>query len=254
MARSKSQKAKSSKKSKSGQSRKEAAPEMIRARLFLVTPPDVPAAELAVSFGKAAEAGDIACLLVTGNDRQVVQERVAALLPIAAAHNVAVVVENDPELAVTLGADGVQINADLQSYRAARAALPEDMIVGVMCGTSRHVAMELGEAGADYVAFDERMAPEAVHADFADADGFDDEPADDEDDVPFSLVAWWASVFEVPCVAFAPSGDDEARALAAHGVEFIRPLDDMWMSEQAAGATVARLNALFEEVLHHEKS
>lgn len=252
MARSKSHKGKPSKSSKTGNGRKEAAPSLVKARLFLVTPPDLSSQDLAVRFGQAVAGGDIACILVTGDTPELLRERVEALLPIASAHNVAVVVDNDPELAVALGADGVQVPADLEIYGAARALLQDEMIVGVMCGASRHAAMELGEAGADYVAFDDRFAPDDDASDFDDEE--DDEPHSEDDAAPFSLVSWWASVFEVPCVVFEPMGDDEARLLAGQGVEFIRPLDELWLSGDAAGATVSRLNKLFEEVLHDEKS
>jgi thiamine-phosphate pyrophosphorylase len=250
MARSKSQKARSSKGNKARNNRREAAPSQVRSRLFLVTPPDLPPAELSVRFQRAVAGGDVACVLVRGSNPDELRARTEALLPVAVAHNVALLVENDPGLAVTVGADGVQIDADLQTFNAVRSQLAEGMILGVRCGLSRHAAMELGEAGADYVAFDEGET-EARDETAEVAELLED---DEEVWTPHALAAWWASVFEVPAVAFMESDADSARELAAQGVEFIRPLDDMWTSEQTAEQTVARLNELFEEVLSDERS
>ena len=82
------------------------------------------------------------------------------------------------------------------------------------------LAMELAEAGASYVSFD-------------------DDPSD-----PESLSVWWAEVMEVPCVAHLAGDDDEVLSAAQAGIEFISPAETMWRSPEAAAQTVQRLNAV----------
>ena len=75
-------------------------------------------------------------------------------MPIAHAHDVAFILNDRPDLARDLGADGVHIGQDDASYdEARRPPRARSHIVGVTCHNSRHLAMEAGESGADYVAF-----------------------------------------------------------------------------------------------------
>ena len=120
------------------------------------------------------------------------------------ARGIAALVADDPALARTLRADGVHLSAgsDIAArYGEAREVLGTRYIVGAEAGASRHDAMELGEAGADYVAFG--SAAGAV--------------TDDAKD----LVDWWSEIFEVPCVGLAATSGADARALAEAGADFI---------------------------------
>lgn len=116
----------------------------------------------------------------------------------------------DELAAVTaLGADGVHLTARadiLDAYRAARDALGPDAVVAAEAGTSRHDAMTLGEAGADYVAF----APSREESD-----------SDAARALQLDLVAWWADIFVIPLVAFGIDTAEEAGAVADAGADFI---------------------------------
>lgn len=131
---------------------------------------------------------------------------VKPLVDAAQAANAAALVFGDAKLARVLKADGVHLppsaNA-MDAYHDARSIVGSGLIVGADCGGSRHLAMELGEAGADYVAFGRP-------------------PADEEDyETREDLLAWWSEIFEVPCVAFDISGVEEASAAIDAGADFV---------------------------------
>jgi thiamine-phosphate pyrophosphorylase len=116
---------------------------------------------------------------------------------------------DDPQLARTVGADGVHLSAqdDPQAaYATAREAVGAGGVVGVEAGISRHAAMLLAEAGADYVGFG--APPHLTDRDKARVRRED-------------LIAWWAPIFEVPCVAFDVETPEEAAQLADAGADFI---------------------------------
>src|SRR5947207_8479959 len=112
-------------------------------RLHLVVPA-IGGAEAAACFAAACEAGDVASLLAGPG-------LVPSLSDIARQHDVALIT-TDAEAALRLRCDGVEI-ASRADYDKARGVLGFNRIVGAYCGASRHLAMELADAGADYVAF-----------------------------------------------------------------------------------------------------
>lgn len=137
----------------------------------------------------------------------------------------------DAQLARTLGADGVHLGTlkDLQAaYRAAREVLGSGSVVGVDAGISRHAGMLLAEAGADYVGFG---APAHLK---------DREKARARRG---ELVAWWAEVFQVPCVAFDVETAAEAASLAERGADFVAVTLPSGLSPGAARDAVREMAA-----------
>jgi len=131
------------------------------------------------------------------------------LVEMAQKADAAVLLAGDAQLARTLRADGVHLNVGkdlLGAYEAARAILGNRGIVGIDAGISRHDAMTLAEAGADYIAFG--APPHLKDRDKARA-------RRDE------LIGWWGEIFEVPCVAFDVETREEAEALSRAGADFI---------------------------------
>lgn len=131
------------------------------------------------------------------------------LVDLAKQAGVAALVLADAQLARTLDTDGVHLGSlkDLQTaYRGAREVLGRSSVVGADAGISRHAAMLLAEAGADYVGFG---APAHLK---------DRDKARARRD---ELIAWWAETFQVPCVAFDVETPDEAANLAAQGADFV---------------------------------
>ena len=149
--------------------------------------------------------GDVASILAEDN-------QIAALMPIARRHNCALIART---LAAARACDGIEVS-DAKACEEARKVLGKDRIVGAFCGTSRHLAMELAEAGADYIAF-------------AQAHDRGEEP----------IIAWWSELFEVPCIAADPVATEDVAVLLTYNPDFIRPDDAMWTSPAEAGRIVA---------------
>lgn len=177
-------------------------------RLFLVAP-IAPMARIADCLAAACEAGDVASLVLPAQfGKEIVQ--------MAQAEGVAVLIDGDSARAAKLGADGVHIEASAEAYEEARRILGKNGIVGAWCGTSRHLAMEMAEAGADYLAF--AQSPPAAG-----------EP----------ILAWSTDMLELPAVAFDPLEPEAIAALLDQRPDFIRPSDAMWTSPDAARKMVA---------------
>ncbi|MFO1090412.1 MAG: thiamine phosphate synthase [Hyphomicrobiales bacterium] len=186
-----------------------------KCRLFLVAPSDGDAAAAAKCLEAAVAAGDVASILLSAGGPGASKGMIETLLPLAQRLGVAAIVAGHAGLARGLRADGVELSAgsDAAAVADARGTLMPGAIVGADAGASRHAAMELAEAGADYVVLSGEL---------------DGEP----------LAAWWADVSTVPAVAGGAVAPEAAHALAERGVEFVRAAGD-WSSPEAMRAALS---------------
>lgn len=193
-------------------------------QLYLISPPDV-SGDFADRLERAIAAGKGIVTAFQFRVKDIDQHEAAALAEplqaICAAHDVAFVVNDDASLAKRLRADGVHLGQDDGDPREVREALGREMQIGVTCHASRHLAMEAGEAGADYVAF-------GAFFDSTTKDKGDAEKATVE------LLLWWSKVFEIPCVAIGGITPDNCAPLVAAGADFIAVSGAVWNADEAA--------------------
>lgn len=195
-------------------------------RLYLITPPALPDLDgFAQTFAAALDAGDVACVQLRLKDvpDDEIRRACDALRPLAQDRGVAFLMNDRPDLAVELGCDGVHVGQDDVPYAQARKLVGPDAIVGVTCHDSRHLAMEAGEAGADYVAFG-AFYPTATKIPKTAA-----EP---------DLLRWWSELFTVPCVAIGGITVANAPPLVAAGADFLAVCNGVWGHPEGAAAAV----------------
>lgn len=75
------------------------------------------------------------------------------ILNISRKYNVPLIMNDSPELAREIGAEGVHLGGEDTSVQNARAILGPDAIIGVSCYSQMDRGLSAVEAGADYVAF-----------------------------------------------------------------------------------------------------
>ncbi len=204
-----------------------------RCRLYLITPPriDDPAGFAAV-LASALAGGDVACVQLRLKDAPdaAILATGRVLGPIIQDAGAAFLVNDRPDLADQLDADGVHVGQSDAPILEARRRMGPDRVVGVTCHASRHLAMEAGEAGADYVAFG-AFHPTATKAppEYATPD----------------ILTWWQDLFEIPCVAIGGITTDNAAALVTAGADFLAVSAGVWGHPQGPKAAVAAFNAIF---------
>jgi thiamine-phosphate pyrophosphorylase len=211
-----------------------------RPRLYLITPPQIDDLQtFAATLETCFTAGDVACLqvrmkgadgLIDEAETRTVAERIT---PMAQARGVAVIINDSPQLAVELGADGVHVGASDVGVKQAREIVGPDMIVGATAKDSRHVAMTAGEQGADYVAFG-AFYPSATKAETVPAD--------------LELLAFWQEAMELPCVAIGGITAANAAPLLEAGADFLAVSSGVWAYAEGAPHGVAAFNALIDEM------
>jgi thiamine-phosphate pyrophosphorylase len=201
-------------------------------RLYLITPPRLEPRAFAETLRRALTGGDVASLQLRLKD--VADDEILRagemLMPIAQRANVAFIMNDRPDLALKLGADGVHVGQEDASYADARALLGRDRVIGVTCHNSRHLAVEAADAGADYVAFG-AFFPTTTKAPKAHA-----EP---------EILEWWSELMVIPCVAIGGITVENAAPLIAAGADFLAVASGVWDHPSGPDAAVKTFNALF---------
>jgi thiamine-phosphate pyrophosphorylase len=200
-------------------------------QLYLISPLDV-GGDFPARLEEALSAGPVAAFQfrVKGIDQHEAAALAEPLQLICAAHDVAFIVNDDMALAKRLGADGVHLGQGDGDPREARALLGPSAQIGITCHDSRHLAMEAGEAGADYVAFGAffpTTTKETHHR---------PDP---------SILSWWSRLFEIPCVAIGGITPENGRILVEAGADFLAICGAVWNNSDSPAAGVRA----FEEVL-----
>lgn len=205
-----------------------------KTRLYLITPPAIAdAAAFMPLLESALDAGDVAALQIRlkdiGDNQLADITRVIA--PAAQARGVAVLMNDRVPLVKSLRLDGVHIGQSDMKLKEARKILGPDLMIGVTCHNSRHLAMEAAEDGADYVAFG-AFYPTATKA--------------VEHMAELETLEIWQETMEVPCVAIGGITADNAGEVARAGADFIAVSGAVWNHPDGPAAGVRALLAALQ--------
>ena len=200
-------------------------------QLYLISPLDV-SGTFPDRLARALDAAEVAAFQFRVKD---VAEHDAVRLAeplqrICGDRDVAFIINDSVGLAKRVGADGVHLGQDDGTVADARARLGREAQIGVTCHASRHLAMEAGEAGADYVAF---------------GAFFPSTTKDTRHVAEADLLQWWSALFELPCVAIGGITAQNCAPLVKAGADFLAVSHAVWGGDEVAGiqALTASINA-----------
>lgn len=193
-------------------------------RLYLISPQDV-AGDFPNRLKGACDTGAVAAFQLRVKDlgEHDLARLAEPLQRICGDAGTAFIVNDSVPLAKRLGADGVHLGQSDGDVREARSLLGPAAQIGVTCHDSRHLAMDAGEAGADYVAFG------AFYPTTTKPSPYRPDP---------SILSWWSSVFEIPCVAIGGINVGNVEPLVRAGADFVAVCQAVWGSGDATKAVV----------------
>jgi thiamine-phosphate pyrophosphorylase len=196
-----------------------------RCRLYLIAPTPIPA-DFAETLADALQGGDAAALRLDAGslDDGAFLAALDPLRRIAHARGVAIILHNRPDLAVPAACDGAHL--DGLPTTGLRKSLG-DLQLGIACGLSRDLAMQAGEAGADYVAFGPCDAPSP----------------DPEDEAIAELIAWWVELMELPAVAEGGITLENCTPVLQAGADFLAVGAAIWTHPSGPRDAIRAFNA-----------
>ncbi len=199
-------------------------------QLYLISPLDV-GGDFPSRLEAALLAGPVAAFQfrVKGESAHDAARLAAPLQEICTRHDVAFIVNDSVSLAKRLKADGVHLGQGDGDVKEAREELGPNAQIGVTCHNSRHLAMEAGEAGADYVAFG-AFFPTTTKT--------------TEHVAEIETIEKWAHVMEIPCVAIGGITPANAMPLITAGADFIAVSGAVWNDPRGVAAAITDFNAV----------
>lgn len=202
-------------------------------QIYLLTPP-VLGADFARDLAAALDAGPVGALQLRlkGADDDTWARGIDLCRRITAARDVALIINDRPDLARAYGADGAHVGGEDMPVAQARKILGPDLQLGASCYASRDLAMAAGEDGADYVAFGSFYpSPSKLTQHQADTE----------------LLAWWAEMMELPVVAIGGITAQNCAPLVRAGANFLAVISAVWDHKQGPAAGVRALNQAISE-------
>ena len=199
-----------------------------RCRIYLITPPAFDPATFADQVAAALDAGDVGAvqLRLKNATDDAIKRAIDALRPITQSRNVAFLLNDRPDLAVSHGCDGAHVGQDDTPAPIARKILG-DLTMGITSHDSRHLAMEAGEAGADYVAF---------------GAFFPTTTKDASTTASLETLRWWTEMMEIPAVAIGGITADNCAPLVQAGADFLAVVGAIWNHADGPAAAIRALN------------
>ncbi len=194
-------------------------------QLYVCSPTGI-GPEFADRLAAALDGGPVAAFQLRLKDvpDDHIRRTAEALMAVCRSRDVAFILNDRMDLAKELGTDGVHLGQGDGSVREARTLLGPDVQIGVTCHDSRHLAMEAGEAGADYVAFGAFYETTTKPSHYR--------PTPD-------ILTWWTTLSQLPCVAIGGITPANAAPLVAAGADFLCCVNAVWQHPEGPAAGVA---------------
>ena len=223
-------------------------------QLYAITPPSITLSQFMPELQAALETGAIGCVQLRLKEASTndVREAALAMLPLTHEYEVPLILNDALDLAHELDVDGVHLGQEdllaygsdphkstLNAIRKVRKRLSDELALGITCHASSHLAMEAGEAGADYVAFGA----------FYPTTSKPKEKLEKWGTPSIELLTQWSEGSTVPCVAIGGITPQNCAPLVRAGADFIAAITGIWNHPQGAAAgALAYQQAIAEAV------
>ena len=206
-------------------------------QIYLITPPQIPEMKaFCQDLEKALSAAPVACLQIrlkemNGGpmDNSAIIQAAKAIKPICHEHGTLVLMNDNPELAKEVGADGVHIGQNDMDYFLSRELLGGDAIIGITCHNSKELAFKAASAGADYVAFGAFFETQTKAAKYR---------------AEMEILKWWQEAVEIPSVAIGGITVSNARQIIEAGADFIAVSSGVFSHPDGSAFAISRFSQL----------
>lgn len=208
---------------------------MDTSQLYLITPPHLAIDSFCQTLEQILQAVPVACLQLRLKPLQ--EEMVISygqkIKKITDHFGTSLIINDRPDLAKKLNADGVHIGQKDMDYAKSRKLLGPNKMIGVTCHASKDLAYQAAEAGADYVAFG-AFFPSATKP----------KP---EGQATLELIKDWHLTTTTPCVAIGGITTENCLPLIEAGADFLAVSNGLWNHPEGAVHAAKKFNFIFRQ-------
>jgi len=207
----------------------------IACQIYLITPPVIDDVDgFCLRLKSALAEGHVAVLQIRLKDLpdSALIQSAAAINAVCQAAGVSVIVNDRPDIAAQIGADGVHLGQDDMDYFSSRETLGGDAIIGITCHNSKELAFKAASSGADYVAF---------------GAFFETQTKIPKNRAELEILSWWQEAVEIPSVAIGGITTDNAAQVIEAGADFIAISSGVWDHADGPEAALEQLAKLCSE-------
>ncbi len=149
------------------------------------------------------------------------------LQKICSQNNCLFLLNDSYELALEVGAGGVHLGVEDGSIAEARKNSPENFIIGASCYDSRHLAMEAGDRGADYISF---------------GAFFPSKTKVSRGRPTAEIIEWASELTNLPVVAIGGITNENCGELVRAGADFVSVISYVWDHHQGEVEAIQSLH------------
>ncbi|MSP05906.1 MAG: thiamine phosphate synthase [Acetobacteraceae bacterium] len=198
-------------------------------RLYIITPEKFDLQIFPDLLAQALDAGDCAAvqLRIKNETDDAWKRTIDALRPVTQARDVAFLLNDRADLVVSTGCDGAHVGQEDMAAQKAREIMGPDLMLGVTCKSSRDLAMQAGQDGADYAAFGAFYPSNSKEV---------TNLANPE------ILRWWSEMMEIPCCAIGGITAENLAPLVQAGADFLAIIGGVWNHPDGPAGGVRAIN------------
>ena len=130
------------------------------------------------------------------------------------------------QIALEVGASGVHVGIDDQKISKIREIAPKNFVIGASCYDSRHLAMEAGDQGANYISF---------------GAFFETQTKEPRAKASPEIISWANEMLNLPIVAIGGINAQNCKILVENGVDFIAVISYIWQHKDGVETAIKNL-------------
>lgn len=199
------------------------------AQIYLISPPQIELKDFSLKLEEALKTGLVPAfqLRLKNYSQSEVKKISQEIKKICDDNNCLFLLNDFYEIALEVGASGVHVGIDDKKISQIRQNSPKNFIIGASCYDSKHLAMEAGEQGADYISF---------------GAFFETKTKISRGKPTIEILNWASEILNLPIVAIGGINDKNCGELIKNGVDFLAVISYVWQHPQGVEVALKNIN------------
>ncbi len=206
-------------------------------KIYLISPPKIELSEFSKSLNRALKTSLVPVfqLRLKGYSKQELEKISLELKKICHDNNSIFLLNDNYDIALNIEADGVHLGLEDGSIKKARQESSKNnksFIIGASCYDSKHLAMEAGEQGVDYISFGTFF------------------PSKTKNSIgkPTTEILEWSNEFlNLPIVAIGGINNENCEPLVKAGTDFLAVISYVWENSEGEDRALKNLDKVIKK-------